>query len=330
MKTRKKEKVLFGPVCSRRLGRSLGIDLLPFKTCSMDCIYCECGRTGHLVTERKEYYPLDSVFNELDMFFETGEAVDYVTFSGVGEPTLHTGIGKIVDYIKEKRPDLKVCLLTNGTELDHEDLQESLHRLDLIVPSLDASCETEFQQINRPAPGVSFEQLVKAVTLFRKNVPEPRMYLELFIVPGINDGEDSVARFREIIRQINPDRIQLNSLDRPGTEADIPIPSREHLVEMADRFRDIAAVDIISRKNAKLPDHITVGNVEELNAGIEKLLSEGVCDLAAMALKLNVPEIRLQEYLRRLVREGRIEQKHGKAYSLTEKQKKTVSDDFSA
>lgn len=300
MKTDKKEKVLFGPVSSRRLGRSLGIDLLPFKTCSLDCIYCECGRTTDLVTERKEYYPLNAVFQELDEFFASGAEADYITFSGVGEPTLHTGVGQIVAYIKQKRPSQKVCLLTNGTELDHVDLQEALHSLDLIVPSLDASCQAEFQQINRPAAGVTFEQLFNAILLFRKNVPEPEMYLELFVVPGINDSEESVIRFRELLQQINPDRIQLNTMDRPGTEDNIKIPSRKKLEIMAERFADIAPVDIIARKIAATPEDPGYDNVDVINAKIETLLAQGISEPEILAQELNLRVSQVSEYLRRL------------------------------
>ena len=193
-----KTKCLFGPIHSRRLGRSLGIDLLPFKTCSLDCIYCECGRTTCLTTERREYYPVESVFKELDAFFDSGKEVDYLTFSGVGEPTLHPGVGPIVEYIKKKNPSVKTCLLTNGTELDHADLQEHLKQLDLIVPSLDGSNEEEFLKINRPAPGVTFRGVVEAIRAFRLNVPEVRMALEVFIVPGVNDSQESLERFKKL------------------------------------------------------------------------------------------------------------------------------------
>ena len=103
-----KKKSVFGPIISRRLGVSLGVDLLPFKTCSLDCVYCECGATTNLTMERGDFYPVERVLAELDAFFEKNEKIDYVTFSGVGEPTLHTGIGRIIRAVKSKRPEVRI------------------------------------------------------------------------------------------------------------------------------------------------------------------------------------------------------------------------------
>ena len=213
-----KTKCVFGPVPSRRLGLSLGIDLLPFKTCSMDCVYCECGATTNLTCDRREYFPTADVIAELDATLERHPKIDYVTFSGVGEPTLHTGIGRIIRAVKAKRPEVRICLITNATLLGDPALQKELEGIDLIMPSLDASCEEEFVRVNRPAPGVTFDGLIDALKSFRA-VNKVEMWLEVFIVPGINDSPASLERFVQCLREIAPDQVQINSLDRPGTEA---------------------------------------------------------------------------------------------------------------
>ena len=245
-----KMKSIFGPIISRRLGISLGIDLLPFKTCSLDCVYCECGATTNLTMERGDFYPVERVLEELDAFFAKHEKIDYVTFSGVGEPTLHTGIGRIIRVVKAKRPEVKICLITNATLLGDPGLQKELEGIDLIMPSLDASCEEEFVRVNRPAPGVTFDGLIDVLKSFRA-VNKVEMWLEVFIVPGVNDSAASLDRFVKYLREISPDQVQINSLDRPGTEDWIEIPTRERLEEIKAVFDACGCpVTIISRKQS--------------------------------------------------------------------------------
>ena len=243
-----KKKSVFGPIISRRLGVSLGVDLLPFKTCSLDCVYCECGATTNLTMERGDFYPVERVLEELDAFFAKHEKIDYVTFSGVGEPTLHTGIGRIIRAVKAKRPEVKICLITNATLLGDPGLQKELEGIDLIMPSLDASCEEEFVRVNRLAPGVTFESLMTALKSFRA-ANKVEMWLEVFIVPGVNDSPASLDRFVKYLREISPDQVQINSLDRPGTEDWIEIPTRERLEEIKTAFEACGCpVSVISRK----------------------------------------------------------------------------------
>lgn len=156
-------KYIFGPVPSRRLGSSLGIDLIPYKTCSLNCVYCECGKTTDLTFERKEYVPTERVIEELDDYLKTEPELDYITFSGSGEPTLHNGIGEIIKFLKENYPQYQLALLTNSTLLNDEKLQDEIKKLDLIVPSLDAVSEDVFQKINRPVEGLSAQKIVQGL-----------------------------------------------------------------------------------------------------------------------------------------------------------------------
>ena len=236
-------KYVFGPILSRRLGRSLGVDLVPAKTCPLDCIYCEAKATTLLTMERKEYVPVDEVIAELKATLDTIEAPDYVTFSGAGEPTLNSCIGKIVDFIKEFYPECKVCLLTNGLLLGDEKLQNELKKLDMVIPSLDGSNEAEYSYINRPCKGETLEKLVDGLCSFRKNVPVP-MALEIFIVPDVNDSKESTERFSELVKRINPDSIQLNTLDRGGVIEGLKPAPREKLEEIAAVLKKIAPVGI--------------------------------------------------------------------------------------
>lgn len=208
-------RYVFGPVASRRLGVSLGVDLVTPKTCSLDCIYCEAKATTNLTLERREYVPVDAVIGELDGVLKEKPEIDWITFSGSGEPTLNSGLGRVVEFLKEHYPEYRICLLTNGFLLGDPLLSREIERIDRIVPSLDASNAEEFQVINRPVPGLEFESFIEKMTEFCRTAKQ-EIHLELFIVPGVNDSDESIARFVKIIRPMKVDLVQLNTLDRPG------------------------------------------------------------------------------------------------------------------
>ena len=210
-------RYLFGPVPSRRLGRSLGIDLVPQKTCTFDCAYCECGRTTVLTLERREYVPTDRVIAEIDDCLAKAPDIDYVTFAGSGEPTLHSGIGDIISFIKDRYPRYRVAVLTNGALFVDPDVRAALMRADLVVPSLDAVSEDIFRDINRPSPGITAGQVVAGLVAFSREFPGV-IWLEVFIVPGKNDTDEELLRLRDAVAAIAPDRVQVNTLDRPGTD----------------------------------------------------------------------------------------------------------------
>lgn len=239
---------VFGPLKSRRLGNSLGVGLLPYKTCSHDCIYCECGATTCLTTERKSYYPVETIPAQIDAVIAKNVSVDYVTFSGMGEPTLQTGLNVIIDHVKNRNCGIRTCLLTNASELHRKEVRSELKNLDLIVPSLDGSNEEEFRLINRPHKDVTLAKTVEGCITFRKEYPAIEMWLEVFIVPGINDTPESLPRFVELFRQIKPDKIQLNSLDRRGAVDWIQVPAREDMEKIADCFQNAGfCVEIVGK-----------------------------------------------------------------------------------
>lgn len=216
-----KLQYIFGPVISRRLGLSLGIDLIPFKTCSLDCVYCECGKTNQLLIERREYVPTAEVTAELDKYLQSNPNIDYLTFSGSGEPTLHSGLGQIIDFIKENYPQYKISLLTNSTLFPQEGVIKEVKDLDLIVPSLDAVSEDIFNKINRPISGVRAVEIIEGLERLRASFAG-QLWLEIFIIPGINDHREELQLFKKALQRIRPDKIQLNSLDRLGTENWVP------------------------------------------------------------------------------------------------------------
>ena len=225
---KKRRNYLFGPVSSRRLGASLGIDLLPYKTCTLDCVYCECDSTTDLTLCRKEYVSVHDVLAELEETLRQGPALDYVTFSGSGEPLLHSGIGEIIDWLKDHYPHYEVAVLTNGTLLQKQEVRAQLMRADLVIPSLDAATETLFHEINRPHNSLNIHDIISGLVQFRREY-RGEICLEVFIIPGMNDTLAELEQMRQVIRSIKPDRLQVNTLDRAGAEDWVQPATEEEL-----------------------------------------------------------------------------------------------------
>jgi len=237
-------KYLFGPVPSRRLGMSLGVDLIPHKICTLNCVYCECGPTTKLTLARKEYVPYDEVVKELNNYFSNNPDSDYITFSGSGEPTLNSRIGDVLRFIKLKKPDIPVAVLTNGTLFYQKQLRKELCDADLVLPSLDAASELSFQRINRPYHGLNIQEYIQGLQDFR-NEYKGKIWLEVLILPGYNDNSEDLKLLKKAFDKIQPDIIQLNTLDRPGTVSDIRAADRTELQQIADYWR-LDNVEIIA------------------------------------------------------------------------------------
>ncbi len=210
---------VFGPVPSRRLGFSLGVDLVPFKTCSLDCVYCQLGSAGNTVIRREEYAPVGEVLEELEERLREGGRIDWITLSGSGEPTLHSGIGRLIPRIKELTR-IPVAVLTNGTLLGLDGVREDLGAADLVVPSLDAGTEEVFAKINRPHPGITLDGLAGGIARFTAGY-SGRVWLEVMLLPGLNDSEAELEAIAGRIRRIRPDRVQLNTAVRPAAESGV-------------------------------------------------------------------------------------------------------------
>lgn len=246
-------KYLFGPVPSRRLGMSLGIDLVPKKVCSLDCVYCEVGKTTKLTLETKEYVLFDKVVAELKDYFANSPDPDYFTFSGYGEPTLNSRIEDILDFIKAAKPNIPVAILTNGTLFSYPAVRNALLKADLVLPSLDAVTEDTFLKINRPAKGLTAKKCVDGLVEFSK-VYTGKIWLEIFILPGFNDSEKDILALKEAIYKIKPDLVQLNTLDRPGTVEGLKSASVEDMNRVI-KLIDYSNVKVIAasaqRKNVQ-------------------------------------------------------------------------------
>jgi wyosine [tRNA(Phe)-imidazoG37] synthetase (radical SAM superfamily) len=245
-------KYLKGPIFSRRLGKSLGINLIPNNVCSLNCVYCEAGLTSDLSLKREEFIPTKKVINELDHFLSSKPKLDYITFSSTGEPTLHNGIKEIIEYLKVEFPQYKIALLTNATIFINGNLIDDVKKVDLIVPSLDAVYQETFEKINRPHEEIKINDLIKALVKM-KNQIDAEYWLEIFIIHGLNDSKKELNKFIETINQIKPDKIQLNSLDRPAPEKWVKPVNDSVMVEIGDYLSqgldDNIIIDIVRQKN---------------------------------------------------------------------------------
>lgn len=219
---------IYGPVPSRRLGRSLGIDLVPHKICSFNCIYCQLGRTTAQTVLRKEYIPAKRILKDLKAFINKHPEVDYITISGSGEPTLNSKLGFIIRSIK-KVTKIPVAVITNGTLLFMEDVQEDLLNADVVLPTLSTVSGRTFKMLHRPHPKLHLKNIIKGLKDFRKKY-KGKIYLEIMLIKGINDSRKELKALQEVISQIGFDKIQLNTVVRPPCEPYAPPLSPKELL----------------------------------------------------------------------------------------------------
>lgn len=305
---------LFGPVPSRRLGMSLGIDLVPMKTCTLNCIYCECGKTSLLTLERKEYVSFESVKRELTHYFANHILPDYITFSGSGEPTLNSKLGDVIHFLREFAPDIPVAVLTNGTIFSQKKVRADVNGASVVIPSLDAATETIFRKINRPFPHLRLDRIVDGLIRFRKEYTA-KMWLEIFIVPGVNDTDEELTALKGAIEKIKPDQVQLNTLDRPGTVSTLRPASREELERVLDIFKMENAAIIADAPNLTgLPAHR-----KDMVSAILGTIARRPCTLRDLSEILGLKVSEVDKYLSALMADKKIQavkQKRGLFYQL--------------
>lgn len=240
-------KYIYGPVPSRRLRFSLGIDLIPFKNCSFDCIYCQLGKTTNKTIKRKEYLPTEEILKGVEEILKNNDRIDYLTFSGSGEPTLHSRIGYLITELK-KITEIPVAVLTNSSLLFMPDVQEELSNADVVLPTLCGTTQEIFNKINRPIPDLNIEKVIRGLIDFRQ-LYKGRIWLEIMLIKGLNDEQLDLDRLKMVVEEIAPDRIHLNTVVRPPSEKYALPLSIEELRKIEKIFGDNA--EIIASFKAK-------------------------------------------------------------------------------
>lgn len=227
-------KYIYGPIKSRRLGLSLGLSLSADKKCNLNCVYCQWGRTPVTVSERKEHVSSSDIIAELNAWFKAhpqkAKELNFVTISGLGEPTLNTCIGDLISRLRVAT-GAKIALITNSTLLGDPQVRKSILGVDLIVPSLDSVDPGIFRLIDRPHAGIELEKIIEGLVSLRKEF-RGEIWLEVMLVSGINDDAGHIKALGSVIQRINPDRIQLNSPVRSTAEKNILPVGKARLQEI--------------------------------------------------------------------------------------------------
>jgi wyosine [tRNA(Phe)-imidazoG37] synthetase (radical SAM superfamily) len=291
-------KYIFGPVLSRRLGLSLGVDVIPQKTCNLNCVYCESGRTTLPSVKRSSFIPAVDIMSELDDFLQHHPKIDYITFSGAGEPTLYRDLPLIVNFLKKNYPHYKLALITNSVLLSLPELRKELLAFDVVLPSLDAATNEVFCKINRPVIQVEYEEVINGLISFRK-MYSGKIWLEVFIIEGLNDTATEVSLLKNLLIKISPDIIQLNTLDRPGTEPWVKPASWAKLEEIKS-FLSPLNVEIVARNLPNKHIEIVTDDIEEQ---IISTIKRRPCTATELALILGLEQEKLDVYIMKLIKE---------------------------
>jgi wyosine [tRNA(Phe)-imidazoG37] synthetase (radical SAM superfamily) len=291
---------IFGPVPSRRLGYSLGIDAVPFKVCTLNCVYCQVGRTSTKTLERKQWISPEPVLSELREALKKEEKIDFITFSGSGEPTLNSALGLMIGRIKEMTA-IPVAVLTNGTLFYLPEVRRDVMEADVIVPSLDAVTPEVFEKINRPHPSLDIAQIVEGLKLLRQEF-RGQIWLEVMVVKGINDSIEELKKLGSVISEINPDKVQINSVFRPAAEQHIESARMESLELAKVLFGDKA--EIIEEFRSER--HSAV--VDDIKSSIIQLLKRRPCTMGDISKSMGIHESVASQYIGMLIKEGRIKE----------------------
>lgn len=235
-------KYVFGPVPSRRLGQSLGIDTIPLKTCNWNCVYCQLGRTKPLTNERKQYFPPEDILAEVEQALKTykpGE-IEWVTFVGSGEPLLHSSMGYLIRRVKELT-DLPIAVITNGSLLYLPEVRQELVVADAVLPSLDAGTPGLYRHINRPHADITYDRLLGGLIDFRR-VYQGKLWVEVMLLHGLNDTSEALWSLAEALRLVQPDEVHILLPTRPPAETWVRPPDEESLMQATAILGNIARV----------------------------------------------------------------------------------------
>ncbi len=312
------KNLIYGPVPSRRLGLSLGVDLVPYKVCSYNCVYCQIGVTPETTILRKPYISADEIISQLSAKLNDGVAPDYITLGGSGEPTLNSEIGVIINRIKSFT-DIPVAVLTNGGMLYDPSIRMALARADVVLPSLDAYDESMFLAINRPHAGISFTKMVEGLIAFRTEYTGP-IWLEIFIIEGVNDTDQHMQGFSRWIEKIRPDKVHVNTAVRPAAEKTVRPVSYDRLQNFCRILGPQAEVIVPFNREGR---HI---QLEKIDDEILNMLSRRPCTIDDLASGLSVSANELVKHMDGLLSSNLIESIQ--AESRVYYQRKTTGSDY--
>lgn len=290
---------IFGPVPSRRLGLSLGVDLVPSKVCNQNCLYCECGPTTNLICEPTELIPAADILAELkEVLANERDRIDYVTMSGYGEPTLNRDLPEVIKGVRELT-DARVALITNSTLLHLPEVTGALSGVDLLLPSLDTVFEETYRKFNRPHPQTKLADLLTGLERLRDSYAG-LVWLEMLLSPGYNDSPAELEGLARWVEKIEPDKIQLNTVDRPPIDQNLKAVDYDRLTELARWFGPKAEVIV------RPPSNFKPGAGRPLIEAILELIDRRPCTMSDIVAAVGREETEIEAILSRLDQQGRV------------------------
>ena len=290
-KDRNTRRFVYGPVPSRRLGISLGVDIVPFKHCTYDCLYCQLGRTTQHTSQRRSFVPIETVMDEIEEVINRNQDIDYLTFSGSGEPTLNSDIGKMI-LRAEDLTRIPVAVITNGSLLWEKAVRSDLSHAYLVVPSVDAVSEEVYQKINHPVRGIESKKVLQGIRQFCQEYGG-RTFVEIMLVKGVNDSEEEIGKINDFVGQLKVDRIQLNTVVRPPSWPEAMRLDQQELIRIKALFDPQLPVEIIAGfdRTASQAFH------QDLEAAIIELLARRPTKRDEMAAALGVHPNEMVKYI---------------------------------
>ncbi|MCE5199601.1 MAG: radical SAM protein [Armatimonadota bacterium] len=296
-----KYRYLYGPVPSRRLGRSLGADIVPYKICSYDCIYCTLGRTTKLTSAPGRLINATDVIREIEQWLEQGGSADYITFAGSGEPTLNADLGEMIRATK-KLTDIPLAVITNGSGLGEPEIREAVSMADVLLPSLDAGTDRAFQEVNRPVASVSFFGMREGLVQTAQQFPG-QIWLEIMLVEGVNDSKAELHAMREIVRRVCPDKLQINTVERPSKSGDarrVPDETLLRACEILGNSAEIITNGVVAHTDSQ--------QWREIEGELMRMLSRRPCTMSDIVAVSGRSIHEVTKHLQSLVQEELIEQ----------------------
>ncbi|MHA1752959.1 MAG: radical SAM protein [Candidatus Helarchaeota archaeon] len=261
-------KYVYGPVPSRRLGRSLGVDTIPQKTCNFSCVYCQLGRTTTYINERRDFFPRNDILQEIKERINIigKDNIDYITFVGDGEPTLCKSLGWLLEQVKSSF-QIPIAVITNGALLYLEEVQNELCFADIVLPTLDAGCPETFKKINRPHPTIDFNKMINGMIEFRKKY-SGQIWIEFMAVRGINDNLEELNKIVKYYEQIKPDKVYINVPIRPPAENWVKVPTNEGLASIKQSFKNVVEINMPEIGDFQVIDE----NISELKKELSEII----------------------------------------------------------
>jgi wyosine [tRNA(Phe)-imidazoG37] synthetase (radical SAM superfamily) len=302
---------VFGPLPSRRLGQSLGVDPVPPKTCNWNCVYCQVGRTSPLQTERREFFPREEILAEVRAVVSAHApgGIDWITFVGSGETTLYDGLGWLIRQVKQIAP-IPVAVITNGSLLYRADVREELLPADAVLPTLDAGSARLYRKINRPSPSLSFELLVEGLQVFSRDY-RGRLWIEVMLIKGLNDTEEALRDLAGVLGTLSPECVHLSVPSRPPCESWVELP------DDAGVERAVSILGAIARVVQPAAGHYDLSAYSDITDAIVRIVSRHPMRDEELQRTLERWSRReVEDALQALVRSSRVQlvERHGERF----------------